>query len=327
MSDNAVFKKISEYPSVGELSTEQKEAYLNSAEILSIGSTSVGADLTNYRIPLSDIGGGGGGGDDVVYVDLGDIETGIPVGQTSKWDEIAEHLVAGESVVGRVTSSSGKLDATPVTRYSFPWLMTALSVSTVAELKAVCEEGGMADILTILFGFEQDGATVKVDVTTADGIIPRYMMDGSTLEISEIGLNMDTSLRPTNVHRYEIQDNKYVPDIYGYLDDDIEELLRDIVSTYDTCKFTGWMGNTPGESTPYKFYGENIPAQIKLVDEPESGNTTIQIDASGIVLKNDSMDTPVPAMWRGEFEFKALHDYNRYWQTKDTAFELATVNG
>lgn len=59
MSDNAVFKKISEYPSVDELSTDQKEAYLNSAEILSIGSTSVGADLTNYRIPLSDIGGGG----------------------------------------------------------------------------------------------------------------------------------------------------------------------------------------------------------------------------------------------------------------------------
>ena len=38
------------------------------------------------------------------------------------------------------------------------------------------------------------------------------------------------------------------------------------------------------------------------------------------------MDTPVPAMWRGEFEFKAMHDHNRYWQTKDTAFELATVN-
>ena len=226
MSDNAVFKKISEYPSVEDLSTDQKEAYLNSAEILSIGSTSVGADLTNYRIPLSDIGGGGGG-DDNVYVDLGDIETGISVGQTEKWDEIAEHLVAGESVVGRVTSSSGTSEAPAITQIDFAAFMSAIHASTLAEMKEYCEERGKLDMLTIVFTFEQQGATVRVDVTPDAGIYPRYMMLSSTLEITEVYLNMDTSLRPTNVYIFKIQDNKYVIDPYGsrYLDNDIEELL------------------------------------------------------------------------------------------------------
>jgi len=277
----------------------------------------------------------GGGGDDAVYVNLGDLATGIPVGQTEKWDEIAEYLVDGKSVMGRITQGSVSLDAPAVTQMDLAYLMSQLGVSTLAELKAACEDDDyMLDMLTIKFVYETDGSKLRIDVTPDAGIYPRYVFSDDFVEIQAIGLNMDVSLRPTNVLRFKITNNKYVLDTgrYSYLDDDIEELLSDIVSTCSTCKYTGWMGNTPGESTPAKFYGKNIPAKITLVDDPESDNTTIQIEVNGIVLKYDpnvptyDLNTYVPAMWCGEFEFTKKHDYNRYWQTKDTAFELATVN-
>ena len=276
---------------------------------------------------------GGGGGDDAVYVVLGDLATGIPVGQTEKWDEIAEYLVDGKSVIGRITQGSVSLDAPAVVQMDLAYLMSQLGVSTLEELKAACEDYNMLDMLTIKFVYETDGSKLRIDVTPDAGIYPRYVFSDDFVEIQAIGLNMDVSLRPTNVYRFKITDNKYVLDTsrYSYLDDDIEALLSDIVSTCSTCKYTGWMGNTPGESTPAKFYGKNIPAKITLVDDPESGNTTIQIEVNGIVLKYDpnvptyDLNTPVPAIWCGEFEFMEKHEHNRYWQTKDTAFELATV--
>lgn len=274
----------------------------------------------------------GGGGDDAVYVVLGDLATGIPVGQTEKWDEIAEYLVDGKSVIGRITQGSVSLDASAVIQMDLAYLMSQLGVSTLAELKAACEASDMLDMLTIKFVYVVDGSTLRIDVTPDAGVYPRYVFSDDFIEIQAIGLNMDVSLRPTNVLRFKITNNKYVLDTgrYSYLDDDIEELLSDIVSTCSTCNYTGWMGNTPGESTPAKFYGEDIPGRITV--DKHAGITTIRIEVNEIVLKYDpnvptyALDTLVPAIWRGDFEFKPLHDHNRYWQTKDTAFELATVN-
>ena len=279
-------------------------------------------------------GGGGGGGDDAVYVNLGDIVDGIPVGQTEKWDEIAEYLVEEKTVIGIVSQGSISFETTAITQLNLAYMMSQLGVSTLAELKAACEDYDMLDMLIIKFVYEVDGSTLRIDVTPDAGIYPRYVFSDDFVAIQAVGLNMDVSLRPTNILRFKITNNKYVLDTspYSYLDNDIEELLRDVVSTCSACKYTGWMGNTPGESTPAKFYGKNIPAKITLVDDPESGNTTIQIEVNGIVLKYDpnvptyDLNTYVPAMWCGEFEFTKKHDYNRYWQTKDTAFELATVS-
>lgn len=299
------------------------------------GKYTADGKMETKNVPMSELlgGGGGGGGDDAVYVVLGDLADGIPVGQTEKWDEIAEYLVDGKSVIGRITQGSVSLDAPAVTQIDLAYLMSQLHVSTLAELKAACEDDDyMLNMLTIKFVYEVDGSKLRIDVTPDAGIYPRYVFSDDFVEIQAIGLNMDVSLRPTNVFRFKITDNKYVLDTNprSYLDDDIEALLSDIVSTCSTCKYTGWMGNTPGESTPAKFYGEDIPGRITV--DKHAGITTIRIEVNEIVLKYDStvptydLNTYVPAMWRGDFEFKALHDHNRYWQTKDTAFELATVN-
>lgn len=294
------------------------------------GKYTADGKMETKNVPMSELLGGGGGGDDKVYVNLGDVADGISVGQTEKWDEIAEYLVAGKSVIGRVTQGSSTFDAPAITQIDLAAFMSSIQASTLAEMKEYCEERDMLYMLTIKFMYEVQGSTMRIDVTPDAGVYPRYISSDDFVEIKAIGLNMDVSLRPTNVYRFKIQSNKYVLDYYSYLDDDIEELLYDIVSTCSTCKYTGWMGNTPGESTPAKFYGEDIPGRITA--DRQSGITTIRIEVNEIVLKYDStvptydLNTYVPAMWRGDFEFKALHDHNRYWQTKDTAFELATVN-
>lgn len=56
MSDTIVGRKMSDYPSIEGLSEEQKSAYLDSAEIVAIGSTGLGSSTENYRVPLAEIG-------------------------------------------------------------------------------------------------------------------------------------------------------------------------------------------------------------------------------------------------------------------------------
>lgn len=85
MADSVSGKKMSEYPSVDVLPSEQKSTYLGNASIVAVGEKTPGGDKENYRVPLSEIGGGGGGSlpdppsknDQVLTYDLGS--------STSKW--------------------------------------------------------------------------------------------------------------------------------------------------------------------------------------------------------------------------------------------------
>lgn len=196
MSDNVVFKKISEYPSVEELSTDQKETYLNSAQILSIGSTSVGADLTNYRIPLSDIGGGsssdlppitpsdegkflkvesgaaawgeGSSGDDSVTINIGDVFDSMPA-DTGMWDKIAEPLFNDKTlhIVASFGGSPIEVKLTETTsikmiKENFP------QIATFADLKQFIEQSGYSRYVVFVLSADISGAgfTARVDYST-----------------------------------------------------------------------------------------------------------------------------------------------------------------
>ena len=51
--------RMSDYPSVDMLSAQEKQNYLDSASIVSVGKRNPNSNLENYNIPVSGIGGGG----------------------------------------------------------------------------------------------------------------------------------------------------------------------------------------------------------------------------------------------------------------------------